>query len=88
MIEGFVEVKIRQFSEIWFRINSKVVAVESNWARGKEGERPIIVKWGYTHVATGEKVILAVSRSDDDGDQYWVDPSLVESSDKVRRDVK
>jgi hypothetical protein len=26
---------------------------------------------------TGEQIILAVSRSDDDGDQHWVAPSLL-----------
>lgn len=55
MIEGFVEVDKREFSEVWSRIKSKVDAVESNWAEGKRGERPIVIMWGYKDEVTGEK---------------------------------
>ena len=81
MIPGFVKVDKREFSEVWSRIKSKVDAVESNWAEGKKGERPIVIKWGYKDEATGEKFILAVSRGEDDGDQHWVAPSVL-STDK------
>lgn len=77
MIPGFVKVDKREFGEVWSRIKGKVDAVESNWAEGKKGERPIVIKWGYKDEETGEQIILAVSRGDDDGDQHWVAPSLL-----------
>ncbi len=77
MISGFIKVDKPVFSEVWSRIKNKVDAIESNWADGKKGARPIIIKWGYKDEATGEKIIIAVTRADDDGDEHWVDPSLL-----------
>jgi hypothetical protein len=79
MIDGFVKVDKHTFCEVWSSIKNKVDAVESNWAEGKKGVRPIVIKWGYKDEASGEKVILAVSRGDDDGDQHWIAPSLATS---------
>lgn len=79
MIDGFVKVDKPTFYEVWSSIKNKVDAVESNWAEGKKGVRPIVIKWGYKDEASGEKVILAVSRGDDDGDQHWIAPSLATS---------
>jgi hypothetical protein len=78
MIPGFVKMDRARFcSEVWGAIKNKVDAVESNWAAAKHGQRPIIIKWGYKDEATGEKVIVAITRADDDGEEYWVEPSLV-----------
>ena len=75
MIDGFVKVDKREFGVVWAKIKNKVDAVESNWAEGKNGVRPIVIKWGYNDKKTGENVILAVSRGDEDGDQHWIDPA-------------
>ena len=78
MIPGFVKMDRALFSaEIWWKIKNKVDAVESNWTAAKHGERPIVIKWGYKDEATGEKIIVAITRADDDGDEYWVEPSLL-----------
>jgi hypothetical protein len=77
MIDGFVKVDKQAFSEVWSRIKNKVDAVESNWAEGKKGVRPIIIKWGYKDASSGEKIILAVTRADDDGDEHWVDETIL-----------
>jgi hypothetical protein len=78
MMPGFVEVDCHTFyAEVWERIKRDVDAVESNWAEAKKGERPILIKWGYKNEETGEKVILAISRSDDDGDKHWVADGLL-----------
>jgi len=78
MIPGFVKVDKERFSaEVWSRIKNKVDAMESNWAAAKKGDRPIIIKWGYKDESTGEKVILAITRANDEGDEHWVDPTLL-----------
>ena len=76
MTHGFVKVDKCEFYKVWSHIKKKVDTVESNWADGKKGVRPIVIKWGYKDDATGEKVILAVSRGEDDGDQHWIAPAL------------
>lgn len=78
MMPGFVEVDCHTFySKVWERIARDVDAVESNWAAAKKGERPILITWGYKNEETGEKVILAISHSDDEGDKHWVVESLL-----------
>lgn len=78
MIPGFVKMDCARFcAEVWGTIKNKVDAVESNWAAAKHGERPIIIKWGYKDEVTGDKVIVAITRADDDGEEYWVEPSVL-----------
>lgn len=78
MMPGFVQVDCHTFyADIWPRIKRDVEAVESNWADAKKGVRPIVIKWGYKDENTGEKIILAISRSDDAGDEHWVVESLI-----------
>lgn len=79
MKPDFIQVTTSQFCDVWTRIKNKVDAMESNLVEVKLGARPLIIEWGYKDETTGEKVILAVSQGDDDGDQYWVAPSCLES---------
>ena len=78
MMPGFVEVDCHTFyADVWSKIKKDVDAVESNWAEGRKGVRPIVVKWGYKNEETGEKVIVAVSVSDGNGDRHWVKEGLL-----------
>lgn len=78
MMPGFVQVDRDTFYvDIWPRIKKEVDAVESNWADAKKGVRPIVIKWGYKDENTGEKIILAISRADDAGEEHWVVESLL-----------
>lgn len=78
MMPGFVQVDRHTFYvDIWPRIKRDVDAVESNWDDAKKGARPIVIKWGYRDKNTEEKIILAVSRADDAGEEYWVVERLI-----------
>ena len=78
MMPGFVQVDRHTFyADIWPRIMKDVEAVESNWADAKRGVRPIVIKWGYKDENTEEKIILAVSRADDTGEEHWVVERLI-----------
>jgi hypothetical protein len=78
MMPGFIQVDYHSFYTIyWPQIKRKVEAMESNWADAKNGVRPIIIKWGYKDEDTQERIILAISRSGDAGDEYWVVESLI-----------
>ncbi|MCE9568961.1 MAG: hypothetical protein K8R10_02965 [Rhodocyclales bacterium] len=78
MMPGFVKVDCHTFyADVWERIKRDVEAVESNWAEAKKGARPIVIKWGLKDEDTGENVIVAVSRSDDAGDEHWVAGNLI-----------
>ena len=78
MMPGFVKVDCHTFYTIyWPQIKRNVEAIESNWADAKKGVRPIIIKWGYKDIDTEEKIILAISRSGDAGDEHWVVESLI-----------
>lgn len=78
MIPGFVQVDRHAFYTIyWPQIEKDVEAMESNWTDAKKGVRPLIIKWGYKDENTEEKIILAISRSDDAGDEYWVIRNLI-----------
>jgi len=78
MMPGFVQVDRHTFYvDIWPRIKKDVEAVESNWADAKKGVRPIVIKWGYKDENTEEKIIVAVSRADDAGEEHWVVESLI-----------
>lgn len=78
MMPGFVQVDRDTFYvDIWPRIKKEVEAVESNWADAKKGVRPIVIKWGYKDENTGKKIILAVTRADDAGEEHWVVESLI-----------
>ncbi len=78
MIPGFTKLDKRRFSaEVWPLIKNRVDAIHSNWADVKNGARPLVIKWGYKDESSGEKIILAVSRSDDESDEHWVDPKLL-----------
>ncbi len=77
MMPGFVLVDSHIFNTVfWPLIKKDVDAVESNWADAKKGVRPIFIKWGYKDQKTEEKIILAISQSDDSGDKHWVAESL------------
>lgn len=78
MIPGFIEVDRHTFyGKIWLRICNEIEAVESNWAAAKKGERPIVIKWGYKDENTGEKIVVAVTHTDDINERHWVDKSLL-----------
>lgn len=78
MMPGFVQVDRHAFyADIWPRIKRDVEAVESNWADAKKGIHPIVIKWGYKDKNTEEKIILAISRADDTGEEHWVAESLI-----------
>ncbi len=78
MMPGFVQVDRHTFyADIWPRIKRDVEAMESNWADAKKGVRPLVIKWGYKDENTEEKIILAVSRADNAGEEHWVVESLI-----------
>lgn len=78
MKPGFVQVQLHTFyADVWPQIKNKVDAMESNWADAKKGVRPIIIEWGYKDENTGDKVILAISRANDTGDEHWVIEGLI-----------
>ncbi|WP_454737176.1 hypothetical protein [Cupriavidus necator] len=76
MIPGFIEIDRQRFyGEVWPRIRSRLEALESNWEAARKGERPILIKWGYKDAA-GEKIVVAITRADDDWEQHWISPDL------------
>ena len=78
MIPGFIKIDRAQFcTEVWGKIKNKVDAIESNWAEAKNGERPIVINWGYKDEVTGDKIIVAITRADYNGDEYWVRESHI-----------
>lgn len=78
MMPDFVQIDRNTFyTDIWPRIKNEVEAVESNWADAKNGARPIVIKWGYKDKKTDENVILAITRADDSGEEYFVHGSLI-----------
>lgn len=77
MMPGFVEVDRHAFyTDVWPRIKNTVEAMESNWEAARKGERPILIKWGHKD-DSGEKIIVAVSQADDEGERHWVARHLV-----------
>ena len=77
MMPGFVEMDGHAFyGEVWPRIRNDVEAVESNWEAARKGERPILIKWGRKDEETGEKVVVAVTMADEDGERHWVAENL------------
>lgn len=82
MLPGLVEVNSNVFySDIWPRIRDEIEIVESNresWGGTEISFYPVIIKWGYKD-NTEEKIILAITRSDDTEEKYWVVSSLLQN---------
>jgi len=60
------------------------VVAESNWkevSKCKKAGIPspvLLIYWGYKDEATGEKTILAITRSGyEESDEHWISPSLI-----------
>ena len=85
MMPGFVAIDCHRFyTEAWPLIEQRGDALASNRAEIKtclKEQRPappLLIYWGYKDANTGEKIVLAVSRSSGTGtDEHWIDPALI-----------
>lgn len=46
-------------------------------------ELPIVIKWGSKDKESGKTSILAISKSDETGDVFWVNETLITEVGKV-----
>ncbi len=96
MIPGFIEIDHHRFyGEVWPRIQHRVEALESNWKtvrkaiKAKRPHAPLIIYWGFKHPETKEESILAIVESKQQQiDQYWISPTLIEEPLQASHDIK
>ena len=84
---GFTKVDRKTFDlQVWPKIVQKVEAIESNWKAAKLSAQPIVIKWGYRNAQTGEPVILAMSRADEEvKDEHWAADGCLPNCQSKRR---
>lgn len=81
---GLVEIdRHRYYTQVWVKIRDQVEPINDNWkavAACKKAGIPapvLILPWGIKNPTTGERTILAVSRSvAGEPDRHWVTPEL------------